>query len=155
MQLLGLLLQLTKPIGASAPNLPKGQRKHKMNASYTAHVATDLYNAGYSCDGHPFIAEQYYVVIENAAGRRFRHTATFNGTQEVVCPESGESYFPDLRQEASAKAVRLSIRVEAALKSGQFLSPTFWEEIDPAYGSDEYVYQGTEAKRLFAEKAAA
>lgn len=126
-----------------------------MNASYTAQVATDLYNAGYSCDGHPFIAEQYYVVIENKAGRRFRHTATFNGTQEVVCPESGDSYFPDLRQEASAKAVRLSIRVEAALKSGQFLSPTFWEEIDPAYGSDEYVNQGTEAKRLFAEKAAA
>ena len=126
-----------------------------MNATYTSHVATDLYNAGYSCDGHPFIAEQYYVVIENVAGRRFRHTTTFNGTQEVVCPESGDSYFPDLRQEASAKAVRLSIRVEAALKSGQFLSPTFWEEIDPAYGSDEYAYQGTEAKRLFAEKAAA
>ena len=126
-----------------------------MNASYTAHVATDLYNAGYSCDGHPFIAEQYYVVIENVAGRRFRHTATFNGTQEVVCPESGDSYFPDLRQEASAKAVRLSIRVEAALKAGKSLSPTFWDEIDPAYGSDEYVDQGTEAKRLFAEKAAA
>ena len=67
-----------------------------MNASYTAHVATDLYNAGYSCDGHPFIAEQYYVVIENAAGRRFRHTATFNGTQEVVCPESGGKQFAPL-----------------------------------------------------------
>ena len=126
-----------------------------MNASYTAHVATDLYNAGYSCDGHPFIAEQYYVVIENQAGRRFRHTAIFNGTQEVVCPESGDSYFPDLRQEASAKAERLAARVNAALQSGQFLSPTFWYEIDPAYGSDEYMYQGTEAKRLFAEKAAA
>lgn len=123
-----------------------------MNVSYTAHVATDLYNAGFSCDGQPFIAEQYYVVIENKAGRRFRHTATFNGTQEVVCPESGDAYFPDLRQEASAKAVRLSIRVETALKSGQFLSPTFWEEIDPAYGSDEYAHQGTEAKRVFAEK---
>ncbi len=68
-------------------------------------------------------------------------------TLKVVCPESGDSYFPDLRQEASAKAVRLSIRVETALKSGQFLSPTFWEEIDPAYGSDEYAYQGTEAMR--------
>ena len=126
-----------------------------MNASYTAHVATDLYNAGYSCDGHPFIAEQYYVVIENAAGRRFRHTATFNGTQEVVCPESGESYFSDLRHQAAVKVSKLVIRVNAALQAGQFLSPTFWEEIDPAYGSDEYAYQGTEAKRLFAEKAAA
>jgi hypothetical protein len=126
-----------------------------MNATYTAYAASDMYNAGYSCDGRPFIAEQYYVIIENAAGRRYRHTAIFNGTQEVVCPESGESYFPDLRQEASAKAERLVARVNAALQSGQFLSPTFWEEIDPAYGSDEYVYQGTEAKRLFAEKAAA
>jgi hypothetical protein len=126
-----------------------------MNATYTAYAASDMYNAGYSCDGHPFIAEQYYVIIENAAGRRFRHTAIFNGTQEVVCPESGDSYFSDLRQEASAKAERLVARVNAVLQSGQFLSPTFWEEIDPVYGSDEYAYQGTEAKRLFAEKAAA
>ena len=126
-----------------------------MNATYTAYAASDMYNAGYSCDGRPFIAEQYYVIIENAAGRRFRHQAIFNGTQQVVCTESGESYFPDLRQEASAKAERLVARVNAALQSGQFLSPTFWDEIDPAYGSDEYVYQGTEAKRLFAEKAAA
>jgi hypothetical protein len=126
-----------------------------MNATYTAYAASDMYNAGYSCDGRPFIAEQYYVIIENAAGRRFRHTAIFKGTQEVVCPESGDSYFPDLRQEASAKVERLVARVNAALQSGQFLAPTFWEEIDPAYGSDEYVYQGTEAKRLFAEKAAA
>ena len=126
-----------------------------MNTTYTAYVASDLFNAGYSCDGHPFIAEQYYVMIENAAGRRFRHQAIFNGTQEVVCEESGDSYFPDLRQEASAKAERLAARVNSALQSGKFLSPTFWDEIDPAYGSDEYMYQGTEAKRLFAEKAAA
>jgi hypothetical protein len=126
-----------------------------VNKTYNAYVASDLFNAGYSCDGHPFIAEQYYVMIENAAGRRFRHQAIFNGTQEVVCQESGDSYFPDLRQEASAKAERLAARVNAALQSGQFLSPTFWDEIDPAYGSDEYMYQGTEAKRLFAEKAAA
>lgn len=126
-----------------------------MNATYTASVASDLFNAGFSCDGHPFIAEQYYVVIENEAGRRFRHQVTFNGTEQVICEESGDAYFPDMRQEASAKANRLAARVNAALQSGKFLSPTFWYEIDPVYGSDEYVYQGTEAKRLFAEKAAA
>jgi hypothetical protein len=126
-----------------------------MNATYTASVASDLFNAGFSCDGHPFIAEQYYVVIENEAGRRFRHQVTFNGTEQVICEESGDAYFPDMRQEASAKANRLAARVNTALQSGQFLSPTFWYEIDPVYGSDEYVYQGTEAKRLFAEKAAA
>jgi hypothetical protein len=126
-----------------------------MNATYTAYPWSDMYNAGYSCDGQPFIAEQFYVIIENEAGRRFRHQAIFNGTQEVVCPETGESYFPDLREQAISKAHKLAIRVNATLKAGKFLSPTFWDEIDPAYGSDAYVDQGTEAKRLFAEKAAA
>ena len=126
-----------------------------MNATYIAYAASDLYNAGYACDGHPFIAEQYYVVIENQAGRRFRHTATFNGTQEIVCPEFGDSYFLDLRQEASVKAERLVQRVNAALKAGVALDSACWYEVDPAYGSDEYEDQCTEVQRLFAEKAAA
>ena len=131
------------------------ERNEMKTTTFTAYVASDLFNAGYSCDGHPFIAEQFYVVIENAAGKRFRHQATFNGTQQVICEETGDAYFPDLRAEASAKADRLAARVNAALDAGKFISPTFWDEIDPAYGSDEYADQGTEAKRLFAEKAAA
>ena len=126
-----------------------------MNATYTAYPWSDLFHAGYSCDGQPFIAEQYYVVIENEAGRRFRHQATFNGTQEVVCPESGDSYFPDMRDQAQAKVNKLAIRVNASLKAGKTLSPSLWYEIDPAYGSNEYVDQGTEAQRVFEEKAAA
>lgn len=125
------------------------------NATYTAHAASDLFNAGYSCDGHPFIADQYYVIIENAAGRRFRHTATFNGTEQVICEETGDACFPDLREEASAKAERLAARVNAALAAGKDVDWTYWGEIDPAYGSDEYISQGTEAQRCFAEKAAA
>jgi len=125
------------------------------NTVYTAHVASDLFNAGYSCDGHPFIAEQYYVVIENAAGRRFRHTATFNGTEQLVCEETGDSCFPDLREEASAKAERLAARVNAAFAAGKDVDWTYWGEVDPAYGSDEFISQGTEAQRVFAEKAAA
>lgn len=126
-----------------------------MNATYTAYVASDLYQAGFSCDGHPFIAECFYVLIEDAAGRRFRHNATFNGTEEVVCDETGDSCFPDLRQEASAKADRLAARVNAALAAGNKLDAALWDEVDPAYGSDAYVDQGTELKRVFAEKAAA
>ena len=123
--------------------------------TFTAFVASDMFNAGFACDGRPFIAEQFYVLIENAAGKRFRHQAIFNGTQQVICEETGDAFFPDLRAEASAKAERLAARVNAALEAGKFISPTFWDEIDPAYGSDEYVDQGIEAKRLFAEKAAA
>ncbi len=126
-----------------------------MNTTYTAYVASDLFNAGYSCDGHPFIADQYYVLIENAAGRRFRHVATFNGTEQVICEETGDACFPDLREEASAKAERLAARVNAAFAAGKDVDWTYWGEIDPAYGSDEFISQGTEAQRVFAEKAAA
>ena len=125
-----------------------------MNTTYTAYAASDLYNAGYSCDGHPFIAECFYVVMENEAGRRFRHVVTFSGTQHSVCEESGESYFPDLREEASAKAERLVERVNAALQAGKGVNSKFWEEVEPAYGSDAYISQRTEAKRVFAEKQA-
>ena len=95
------------------------------------------------------------MVIENAAGRRFRHQATFNGTIQIVCEETGDSCFPDIRNEASAKAERLASRVNAAFAAGKDVDWTYWGEIDPAYGSDEYIYQGTEAQRCFAEKAAA
>jgi hypothetical protein len=126
-----------------------------VNTTYTAYAVSDLFNAGYSCDGHPFIADQYYVLIENAAGRRFRHVATFNGTEQVICEETGDACFPDLREEASAKAERLAARVNAAFAAGKDVDWTYWGEIDPAYGSDEFISQGTEAQRVFAEKAVA
>ncbi len=125
-----------------------------MNATYTAYVASDLYNAGYACDGHPFIAECFYVMIENAAGRRFRHQATFKGAESLVCEDTGEPYFADLREEASAKAERLAVRVNAALAAGLALDAGFWYEVDPAYGSDEYQSQGIELQRAFADRAA-
>lgn len=125
------------------------------NTVYTAYVASDLFNAGYSCDGHPFIADQYYVLIENAAGRRFRHVATFNGTEQIICEETGDACFPDLREEATAKAERLAARVNAAFAAGKDVDWTYWGEVDPAYGSDEFISQGTEAQRAFAEKATA
>ena len=126
-----------------------------MNATYTAYAASDLYNAGYACDGHPFIAECFYVLVENVAGRRYRHQVIFYGTEQLICEETGDAFFPDLRQEASAKAERLTQRVNAALKAGVALDSACWYEVDPAYGSDEYEDQCTEVQRFFAEKAAA
>jgi hypothetical protein len=125
-----------------------------MNATYTAYAASDLYNAGYSCDGHPFIAESFYVVVENVAGRRFRHEAIFNSAERLVCEETGETYFNNLRDEASAKADRLAARVNAALAAGVDLDRGRWYEVDPAYGSDEYQSQGIEAQRAFADRNA-
>ena len=126
-----------------------------MNATYTAYVSSDLYNAGRTEDGHAFIAEVFYVVMEDASGRRFRHEASFAGTQCVVDKEEGYAHFPDLRQEATAKAERLVVRVNASLKAGKGVDMDLWAEVDPAYGSDAYIGQGTEAKRAFADRSAA
>jgi len=126
-----------------------------MNTIYTATAISDLYNAGYACDGHPFIAEQFYVIVSNDRGTRFRHAATFNGTQRLVCEETGEPCFPDLREEARAKAERLADRVNAALASGNGIDWAYWVEIDPVYGSEEYIAQGTEQRRWFEERQAA
>jgi hypothetical protein len=125
-----------------------------MNATYTAYATSDLYNAGHSCDGHPFIAECFYVMVENAAGRRFRHQVTFKGAERLVCEETGEPHFADLREEASAKVERLAARVNAALAAGLALDSGLWYEVDPAYGSDEYQSQGIEAQRAFADRTA-
>jgi len=122
-----------------------------MNATYTAYAASDLYNAGYSCDGHPFIVESFYVLIENEAGRRFRHDSSFRSTERVICEETGEPRFLNLRDEASAKAERLAARVNAALAAGVALDRDRWSEVDPAYGSDEYQSQGIEDQRAFAD----
>jgi hypothetical protein len=125
-----------------------------MNATYTASVASDLFNAGRTEDGTPFIAEVYFVEIENAAGRRFRHDATFSGVEVLVDEYEGGNYFVDRREEAAAKAECLTARVNAALKTGRGVDMDLWQEVDPAYGSDAYISQGTEAKRAYADRFA-
>jgi len=126
-----------------------------MNATYEAYVASDLYEAGRACDGHPFIAEKYYVLIENATGRRFRHEKSFAGAEVVECEETGEVNFADIRETAKAIVEELAAKVNAALASGKALTSSCWFEVDPAYGSDAYIDQGTESKRFFEERAAA
>ena len=125
-----------------------------MKATYNAYVASDLYQAGISCDGHPFIAEKYYVLVENAAGRRFRHNKSFAGVEVIQCEETGETGFKDLRNEVMATVEDLAAKVNATLASGKPLTAACWFEVDPAYGSDAYVSQGTEAQRHFADQAA-
>jgi hypothetical protein len=124
---------------------------------YEASVTSDLYHAGTRFDdGQPFVAEVYYVQIENERGRRFRHVAAFKGTNPEYCDETGEGpYFPDLREESLAKAEALAARVNAALAAGGKLSKYCWVETDPAYCSAEYQSQGTEYQRWMAEKEAA
>ena len=126
-----------------------------MNKFYKAEVVTDLYQAGVTEDGEAYVAELYYVAIENAAGRRFAHNAVFRGAIARQCEESGDHYFEDVREGAKAKVEALCARVAAALDAGRALDADLWNEVDPAYGSDEYVSQGTEAQRVFLERLAA
>jgi hypothetical protein len=123
-----------------------------MTTTYSAYATSDLYDAGRDCDGHPFIAERYYVLIENERGTRFRHVASWNGTERLVCDETGDPCFPDRREEARGKAERLANRVNAAFVSGKGVDWAYWVEVDPAYGSDEYVSQGIEAQRAHADR---
>jgi hypothetical protein len=123
---------------------------------YEAIVASDLYNAGNQDDGQPFIAEVYYVVVENERGRRFAHKARFKGTAPRFCNETGEGpFFPDLRGEAFDKAAALGNRIAAALRAGRKLDASHWSEIDPAYASKEYEAQGTEFQRWLEDKESA
>ena len=120
--------------------------------SYSAYTSSDLYKAGVTEDGEDYTAEVYFVVLENAAGRRFVHQSHFKGCDAVYYADEGFYSFEDIRVEAKAKADRLTDRVNAA---GGKIDFAFWTEIDPCYGSTEYVLQGTEADRAAAEKQAA
>jgi hypothetical protein len=117
---------------------------------YDISVASDLYDAGRDDDGYPFIAELYYVVLQYEDGRTFRHNATFLGDELEVDDEDGMVYHNDVRTEALAKAEHLAERVRQA----GTVDFQYWEETDPAYGSDAYIAQGTEAKRAFVERVA-
>jgi hypothetical protein len=92
--------------------------------------------------------------VENAAGRRFRHNKSFAGVEVIQCEETGETGFKDLRNEVMATVEDLAAKVNATLAAGKPLTAACWSEVDPAYGSDAYVSQGTEAQRHFAEQAA-
>jgi hypothetical protein len=127
----------------------------QMNTTFTAYAASDLYQAGVSCDGHPFIAERFYVFLTNDYGTRLRHVVGFNGTERLVCEDTGEFCFPDLREEARAKADRLVNRVNAALASGKVIDRSYWIDDAPAYCSQAYIDQGVEAERAFADREAA
>jgi hypothetical protein len=112
-------------------------------------VVSDLYQAGYKCDGHPFIGEVYFVQLDFPNGQRFRHFQSWKGV-EVVRDEEGEQHFQDARPQAEAAAERLRSRIQAA----HVWDTQYWTECDPAYGSYAYQSQGIELERWAAERAA-
>lgn len=111
-----------------------------MTTALTFYVDSDLYQAGHSCDGHPYTAEAYFVMAEDATGNRWRHHATFKGCTTYSGEETdGETVFTDVRVEAEAKVDRLLARIQAA---GGVIDLAHWSEARPAYGSDAYQAYG-------------
>ncbi len=117
-----------------------------------AEMVSDLYEAGRTEDGEMFVAEVYFVQLEQVDGRRWRHESFARGATREVDPETGWEYFGDVREEARAKMTRLADRVNAALESGGSVNWNLWYEVEPAYGSPVYQREGCELERAFEER---
>ena len=123
---------------------------------YEVQMVSDLYEAGRKDDGHPFIAERYFAQLEDANGRRWRHNAAANSAINLGYDENGEGpYYADNRQEAQNKIGKLVARVNAHLAAGGSINFDHWYEVDPAFGSDEYIGQGIDYRDWVAERGVA
>lgn len=126
-----------------------------METKFEVGVVSDLFDAGRDNEGRSFIAERFFVELVNIkTGRRWRHHLAINGAKREICDETFEPYFVDLSEGAVARLQRLVGRVQDRLAAGGCLDATQWDEVDPVYGSDEYVRQDIELERVFAERAA-
>ena len=111
------------------------------------YVTSELYNAGTTEDGQVFSAERYLVVAEAANGARHSHITYFNGCEVRCDDQHGYTAFVDIRTEAMARAELLAYRVRAA----GTIDLTFWDEMQPAYGSAAYEGGGYELQRKYEE----
>lgn len=116
---------------------------------HTVSYVSDLKEYGKKCDGHPFIGECYYVIIEAADGRRWKHREQLDGAW-VDHNEFGEAHFMDCRQEAVGICERLVARIRRA---GQ-INLDHWTEVRPAYGSKVYVDEDWTYQDMIEERMA-
>lgn len=96
-------------------------------------IGSNLYQAGYTEDGHPFTAECYFIVATDVDGNRWTHTHTFAGAR-TECDEEGMDHHIDVREEAMGRAEALLARIAAADE----INIDRWVTADPAYGSRAY-----------------
>ena len=114
---------------------------------YQINIASELYDAG-----NGYEAERFFVAATTANGRRFHHEMIVSG----VSPRNieGDVFFVDVRAEAKEKIYGLARRIENHLRAGGDLDLAHWDEVDPAYGSNEYIAQGVEEQRWLKERYA-
>lgn len=112
---------------------------------YQINIASDLFDAG---DG--YVAERFFVRATTANGRRFHHNMIVSG----VSPRNieGDVFFIDVSAEAKEKVYGLVRRIQNHLRAGGGLNFDHWHEVDPAYGSKEYIRQNVEERRWLEER---
>lgn len=114
---------------------------------YQINIGSELYDAG-----EGFEAERFFVVATTPKGRRFHHEMIISGASPRNI--EGDVFFVDVRAEAKEKLYGLVRRIENHLRAGGDLDFAHWDEVDPAYGSNEYLVQGIEDQRWFEERYA-
>lgn len=102
-------------------------------------IGSDLYQAGYTEDGRPFIAERYFIQAVDKDGNRWTHVHTFAGAQ-VECDEEGYDHICDVRVEAMERVKQLITRVKASRE----ICMLHWVTADPVYGSRAYESYGAD-----------
>jgi hypothetical protein len=115
-------------------------------------IASDLYEAGKTEDGRPYIAEIYYAAVTSPNGRRWVSAEQFPGALPYFDEEDGIYRYEDTREEAQAAAQKIVTATNAILEAGGKLNELDWTEIDPVYGSKAYIEQDTELNRWMEER---
>jgi len=115
----------------------------------------DLVDLGRDEDGSVIEGRLFYVVAEDDAGHRWRHSHSF--MDHVRAGDEGGARYWKRRNLASVEAAVAALRdrIEAHVAAGNALNADHWEEIDPAYGSAAYEQRDAVGYFAAAERQAA
>lgn len=114
-------------------------------------VCDDLVDLGRDEDGSVIVGRSFYVVAEDAAGRRYAHAHSFLDHAERYDAEEGGRYWARRwNNEAQDAVAALLARIEAHVAAGGALNEAHWDEVDPGYGSA--AYQELDAVGYFAAR---
>jgi len=105
---------------------------------YDLSYASDLKEFGHTCDGHPYIGEEFYVTATDDAGNVWLLKQRFSGVK-VHQHEEGY-YFEDVRRRATALCRTVIMRAQER----GYIDLAHWSPGRPVYGSEAYQEYGQE-----------
>jgi hypothetical protein len=96
-------------------------------------IRSELVNAGRHWeDGSQLVDEVCYLIVTAEDGQRWAHNKVFRGENSRV---------------------EVAVLFDRVVDRGA-IDLAHWDEVDPVYGSEQYVKQGIEESRWAAERAA-